>query len=286
MNQYKVQSLNIFPVKSLRGIAVSKMMLSPSGFMHDRQWMVIDANAKFLTQRQLPRMALIDVSMDEHQLCFEAPQSMPLVVALKAGNSAGLTGKTQTMDKINVKIWNDECVGLLADKKINQWFSDFLAVDCRLVQFDQRQPRQVDQDYSDNVQDQVGFADGFPFLIIGSASLDDLNRRLNEKGESSVPMMRFRPNIVIETDEPYIEDYWSKVSIAGIEMELVKPCSRCVIPTIDIESAQKSKEPIETLKSYRKYEGKIYFGQNVIHQFSPEQSMAVGDILTLVPHNT
>ncbi|VAW81085.1 Flavodoxin reductases (ferredoxin-NADPH reductases) family 1 [hydrothermal vent metagenome] len=282
MNQYKVQALNIFPVKSLRGFSVSKMSLAPSGFMYDRQWMLVDVNAKFLTQRQLPRMALVDVTIDEQYLRFAAPQMDLLEIMLKAGNIAGITDKTTKTNKINVKIWSDECVGLLAEERINQWFSEFLAVDCRLVQFDQSQPRQVDQDYSDNTQDQVCFADGFPFLIIGSASLDDLNCRLNEKGESSVPMMRFRPNIVIETDEPFIEDYWSKITIEGIKMQLVKPCSRCVIPTIDIQSAQKSKEPIETLKSYRKYDGKIFFGQNVIHQFNPGQSITVGDTLTLV----
>lgn len=276
MMSYKVQSLNVFPVKSLRGISISAMTLDVSGFTHDREWMLIDAQGKFLTQRQLPRMALINVTIKDHQLLIEAPQAPPLNVP------CDVNSQRQT-HAVAVKIWNDHCTGLLADQSINHWFSDFLAVDCRLVKFDQSKPRQVDQNYSRNVQDQVQFADGFPFLLIGTASLDDLNRRLRDKAESLVSMMRFRPNIVIETDEPFVEDSWKSIQIGDVTMDVVKPCSRCVIPTIDIQTGVKSKEPIATLMSYRRRDGKIFFGQNLIHQYQTQQTIKVGDLVVSEP---
>ena len=260
MMSYRVQSLNVFPVKSLRGISVSAMTLDASGFMHDREWMLIDAQGKFLTQRQLPRMALINVTIKNRQLLIEAPQVTPLNVPCDI-NSLKHT------QAVAVKIWNDQCTGLLADESINRWFSDFLAVDCRLVKFDQSKPRQVDQNYSRNVQDQIQFADGFPFLLIGTASLDDLNRRLRNKAETPVS----------------IEDSWKRIQIGDVTMDIVKPCSRCVIPTIDIQTGVKSKEPIATLKLYRRRDGKIFFGQNLIHQYQTQQTINVRDLVVSEP---
>ncbi len=272
MAHYKIQSLNIFPVKSLRGISVAHIAVGPAGFIHDRDWMLIDSKGNFLTQRQLPRMSLIDVAIEAQQLVVSAPEMDSLTVPIEVHEgSAG--------EKVTVKIWSDHCTGIVEDQCVARWFRDFLGVECRLVRFDRSHPRQVDQSFSKNAEDEVHFADGFPFLIIGSASLRDLNRRLVDKGSSEVPMIRFRPNIVVETDVAFIEDSWKDIQIANIAMKVVKPCSRCVIPTIDISTGLKSNEPIETLKSYRRCDGKIFFGQNLIHRYSAQQTMKVGDIL-------
>ena len=273
MEQYQVQALNIFPIKSLRGISVTEMAISQTGFMHDREWVLIDVDGKFITQRQQPRMALINV----------VQHNTGVTISAKNTNSIEIPYEGNSSQAVNVTIWKDQCSGIVVDKEINRWFSNFLDVDCRLVSFDTSKIRPVDSDYSKCNQDQVHFADGFPFLLIGTASLEDLNRRLSEKNETQVPMIRFRPNIVIETNEPYIEDQWTSIRIGNVELDVVKPCSRCVIPTIDISTGVKAREPLLTLGSYRKRDGKIYFGQNLIHIYIPNQSIKVGNFL--VPAN-
>ena len=275
MTDLKIQALNIFPVKSLRGIAVNEATLAETGFVNDRIWMLVDDNGKFITQRQQAKMALIDVVVaDNNLLVSVGDESVSIPYDQSDCESGG--------ELVSVTIWRDHCTGVLASGEVNRWFSDYLGVSCRLVSFNQAQSRVVDPEYTCDASDVVGFADGFPFLLIGTASLRDLNQRLVAKGESEVPMMRFRPNIVVETDEPYIEDQWKSIQVGDVRLEIVKPCSRCVIPTIDIVTGEKSREPIFTLGEYRKRDGKIFFGQNVIHRYQPGQSIAVGDSVKII----
>ncbi|MCW8983326.1 MAG: MOSC domain-containing protein, partial [Gammaproteobacteria bacterium] len=158
-----------------------------------------------------------------------------------------------------VKVWNDQCAAIDGGDEAAEWLSQFLGEPSRLVYFPEDELRQVDPNFA-NAGERTAFSDGFPILLISQSSLDDLNARL----ESPVTMQRFRPNLVIDGCEPFAEDGWQKIRIGDITLRIVKPCSRCVIPTIDLETGMKGAEPIKTLASYRMRENRIYFGQNVI----------------------
>ena len=238
-----------YPVKSLRGEAFESLDVGPRGFEYDRHWMLVDDDGRFLTQRQLPRMALVDANrLDDGRLRLQAPDMPVLYIGAAAG------------DPMEVTVWGDRLDAVLADGQASEWLSRFLQRPCHLVFMPQQTTRAVDPDYA-GVHDQVGFADGFPFLLISQGSLDDLNRRL----EQPVPMRRFRPNLVVEGCEPYAEDDWRRIRIATLDFRVAKPCSRCIVPTIEIETAERNPEPLRTLSAYRKRDNKIYFGQNLIH---------------------
>jgi uncharacterized protein YcbX len=231
--------------------------------------MLVDSDGKFLTQRQQAKMCLITVSIAGDDLVCTAPGMPELVFAMKPTSRHGT---------LTVTIWNDQCEAELAATEISDWFSGFLGIDCRLVYMPDSTHRLVDRDYTDNPGDIAGFADGFPLLMISDASLEDLNQRIVANGGDRLPMERFRPNVVITGCEPYAED--SMTSLTGINVELlpVKPCSRCVIPSIDIETAEKGAEPLSTLASYRRLDGKkIYFGMNVLYRVKDKTLVSVGD---------
>jgi uncharacterized protein YcbX len=159
-----------------------------------------------------------------------------------------------------VAIWKDQCVAVAAGAEADAWFTALLGTPCRLVTMPSSTVRQVDLGYAEP-GDPVGFADGFPFLLISQGSLDELNRRL----EHPVPMDRFRPNIVVDGCEPHAEDGWSRVTIGEISFRVVKPCARCVITTTDQQTGERGREPLRTLATYRRVGNKVLFGQNLIH---------------------
>lgn len=247
MSHITITELNIYPVKSLRQISLQRSHLDPFGLAMDRRWMLVDENNHMLTQRQLPRMCLISTRLDNQQLILQAEDMDDLVVP----------AATDTV--LPVSVWNDQCNALDCGDEAAEWLSFFLNKECRLVYFPDNEMRQVDTNYA-RAGDRTAFSDGFPLLLISQASLDDLNQRL----ETPVPMARFRPNLVVSGCEAYAEDTWKKIRINQIDFRIVKPCSRCVIPSIDIETAQKYPEPTRTLASYRMKDKKIFFGQNVI----------------------
>lgn len=240
-----------YPVKSLRGGRHARMALRPRGLAFDRHWMLVDGEGRFLTQRQEPRMALIDAELDGGRLRLSTTGAPDLV--LDATESADGEG-------LQVRIWDDVCTAHAVDTAADRWLSGFLGRACRLVYLPEPNRRPVDPSYA-APGDQVGLADGFPLLLISTASLEDLNRRLAQP----LPMVRFRPNLVIHGGEPYQEDRWRRITIGGIEFRVVKPCSRCIIPTIDPVTAERSTEPLRTLMSYRRRDNKVYFGQNLLH---------------------
>lgn len=247
----RVSGLWRYPVKSLRGMACERFVLGRRGPQWDRQWMLVDPAGHFLSQRQQPRMALIDVQLADDALVFHAPGMAELRLPLEGGG-----------EQMTVEIWRDRCMGERVSTEADRWLGDFLGLDCHLVRFPDRAERQVDRRYA-RAGDQVGFADGFPLLLITQASLDALNERLT----TPVDMRRFRPNLVIEGAEPHAEDRWKRLGIGGLEFEIVKPCSRCPIPGIDPDTAERSSEVLRVLASYRRGEGnKVYFGQNVLHR--------------------
>lgn len=238
-----------YPVKSLRGAAFDSLEVGRHGLLHDREWMVTDADGRFLTQRQEPRMALIGTHVsDDGRLTLDAPDTAPIEV------------DNELHHDVEVVVWRDRVRASPVDAATDDWLSAFLGRRCRLVRFPADRVRAVDPAYA-QPGDQVGFADGFPFLLISQASLDALNARL----QSPVPMRRFRPNLVIDGCDPHAEDGWRRLRIGDLVLRVAKPCSRCIIPTIDPDTAQRGPEPLRTLMTYRKRDNQIFFGQNLVH---------------------
>lgn len=250
MRQVALSGLFFYPVKSLRGISLQRAPVDSRGIHYDRHWMVVDAAGKFVTQRQYPRMALVRTALTPGGLRLSAPGMPDLEVAFEPPEASAIT----------VRVWGDQCLARSAGVAPADWLSRYLGMDCRLCFMPEQTERPVDPAYA-APQDRVGFADGFPFLLISQASLDDLNGRLDE----ALPMLRFRPNLVVAGCEPYAEDGWRRIRIGELTFRVAKPSSRCVIPTIDPETGEKGVEPLRTLNRYRREGNKVYFGQNLLH---------------------
>ena len=246
--EIKVSGLSIYPVKSCREVKQNTSLVKSFGLKNDRRWMVVDKNGVMLTQRKIPKMCLIQPEVVVGGIILHTAEMNSLHVGFPLSNK-----------KITVKVWSDECQAFDAGDHAANWLSDVLLTKCRLVYFPEDEFRQVDLTYAEE-GDKTAFSDGFPLLLISQASLDDLNQRLAKP----ITMNRFRPNIVVDGCEPFAEDSWKKMRIGEIDFRIVKPCSRCVIPSINIETAVREDEPIKTLMAYRKRENKIFFGQNVI----------------------
>ena len=237
------------PVKSLKGESLDELVIGPKGPELDRHWMLVNEKGRFLTQRELPRMALVRPRVIATGLELSAP-GMPLLEVLPDSD-----------ESLEVQVWNDRCRARVMSPAADRWLSDFLGLPCRLVYMPEDEQRQVDPAYA-RPGDRAEFSDGFPLLLISKASLDDLNRRMGRV----LPMERFRPNLVVSGCEPYAEDSWKRIRIGDLTFRVVKPCSRCVIPTVNPETGQREgNEPLKTLMSYRKEGNKVLFGQNLIH---------------------
>lgn len=260
MTDFILSGIVVYPVKSLAGIHANSWPVTEKGFQHDRKWMIIDNDRQFLSQRKLPKMALIKTALTDKNLILSAPGMENLSLPL-----APVDGQI-----INSTIWHDQCDARSVSVEADQWLSDFLKLDCRLVYQPDEVIRQVDPDYA-NPNDKVAFSDGFPFLIISENSLTALNHEM----QLNLPMIRFRPNLVISGCPAYAEDSWREISIGAIDFRLPKPCSRCSVPTIDPETAQIGKEPLITLNRTRKWQNKVYFGQNALHNQCGQ--LTVGD---------
>jgi len=250
----RVDGLYRYPVKSCGGTSLPSATVGPRGIVGDRQWMVVDDTGEFLTQREHHRMSLVRPHLtDDGLLELSAPGMPPLTVTPAIRH-----------DRVDVSIWSDRCVAIDEGPTVAEWLSAFLDVRCRLVRFPDDATRRVDPEYA-GPNDQVGFADGFSFLLASCASLDDLNHRL----ASPLPMNRFRPNIVVSGGEPFEEDRWKSIRIDGIAFAVVKPCARCVTTTVDQQTGEASREPLRTLATFRNVPGRgVMFGQNLIHDQS------------------
>lgn len=257
MNDLTLQAVYRYPVKSMRGQEFDSLDVDARGLVLDRRWMVVDANGRFLTQRQQSRMALIDVQAgDPSELELSAPGMPPLQLSRSQADGPAA-------DRIDVQVWGDHVSAQPVSGEADAWLSDFLDQACRLVHLPVDVRRPVDPQFA-GPDDQVGFADGFPFLLISQASLDDLNARL----DLPVPMLRFRPNLVVAGCQPYAEDGWRHIRIGDMRFRVAKPCSRCIIPTIDADTGERGREPLQTLMTYRRRDNKVYFGQNLVHEGS------------------
>jgi len=245
-----LSQIHLYPVKSLAGFQVESWPVDKTGLRYDRKWMLIDRNGLFLSQRRLPKMALIKTAIAGEQLIFSTAGMADITVSLHS--EAG--------EEVKVSIWHDNCSAKTSDVAVDDWFSRALDHPCRLVYHPDEEVRKVDPDYAFE-SDETAFSDGFPFLIVSEASL----QALNDAMQLELEMIRFRPNLVIADCDSYAEDRWRQISIDGIGFRLPKPCSRCSVPTIDPETALSGKEPLTTLARLRQWQNKVYFGQNALH---------------------
>jgi uncharacterized protein YcbX len=262
-----ISHLYVYPIKSLGGIELTEARLTDRGIEHDRRWMLVDENNRFLTQREFPQMALLRTAIHANELTVyeKANEADTIRVNLKPTETATL----------RVQVWDDVVEAIVMEDEINQWFSAKLNRVCKLVYMPDASQRKVDADYALN-NELTGFSDAFPVLMIGQASLDDLNSRLT----TAVPMNRFRPNIVFTGGTAFEEDTMQHFRINGIDLYAVKPCARCVVTTTDQETGIIAKEPLKTLASYRTGNNKVYFGQNILYK--QEGIIRVGDELNVL----
>lgn len=265
MQDARVTGLAIYPVKSLRGIALEHLPIGALGPQGDRRFVVISNDGRFLTQRQFPRMCLVAVEQHSETLRLTAPEQPELL----------LDPTTAATERTSIVVWRDTIAACDMGDTAAAWFSAYLGSAARLYFMPEDSVRAVDPTYA-RAGDRVGFADGFPLLLTTQASLDDLNLAL----PSAIGMERFRPNVVISGTSAYAEDEWRRVRIGSIEFEVVKPCSRCVIPSIDPQTAEKQALVAQTLARLRRRDNAVYFGQNLIQR--GEGSIAVGDRVTVL----
>ena len=260
----RLSGLNIYPIKSTRGIQLDESAVDEFGLRYDRRWMVVDQAGVFLSQRNHPRLALVVPSIMDGALLVDAPGMPTLRTPLHPRNTVATS----------VTVWDDACPATWVGDQAAEWFSDFLGSACTLVHMADQVVRPADPTFAPPGV-RVSFADGFPFLMISEESLADLNHRLTDP----LPMNRFRPNLVVAGGEPYAEDGWRRIEIGDVRLQAVKPCARCLVTTTDQATGERGKEPLRTLATYRKVGGEVMFGQNMVHENTGR--LRIGDLVAM-----
>lgn len=277
--------LNLYPIKSCASITLQEATLTPMGLMsggiHDREWMVVDADGEAMTQREFPRMAVIVPQIvkgnaEADALVLSAPDMPQLRLPLAQENEA-------TAQRVTVQIWDDQLDACDCSDAATQWFSAVIGTPCRLVRFASRVQRLASARWTDGLAVPTHFADAFPMLVIGSGSLDDLNDKLRAQGRDALPMNRFRPNLVIGDlpafEEDFAESYTLDSSANKIVLKPVKPCARCPMPSVDQATGIIGPDPMDILSTYRanpKVDGGITFGMNAILLTGAGSTVRVG----------
>lgn len=270
MTRATIAALHVYPVKGCRPLPAAHVRVDATGFatrgVGDREWMVVERDGRFVTQREYPRLALVDVSADEVALRLAAPPAAPLDLPLTASGAIR-----------EVVVWRSAVRGIDAGDAAAAWLSDWLEADVRLVRFDRTLPRLCNPDFAGASGAHTMFVDGYPVLVIGSASLADLNARLTARGSPALPISRFRPNLVLDGLDPYAEDHLDEIVAGDVVLRCVKPCVRCQVTTTDQGTAQVGIEPLRTLAGYRMNDrmGGVTFGVNAIVVAGGE--LATGD---------
>src|SRR5436190_8267854 len=300
----EISEINIYPVKSLKGIALSEAVVEKGGLWLDRRWMLTDPDGMFFTQREVPKMATVHVEVT----------SNGLQVTSENGEEMSIPSEPDKGHRQNVTVWQSEVAGLVYNGEVSEWFSDVLGRKCQLVVMPETSKRHVSKDF-DNGDDIVSFADGYPLLLIGEASLEELNKKIEENSElpprprdaatpskqggelfEPLPMNRFRPNVVVQGSDAFAEDRWAKIRIGEAIFRVAKPCARCQIPTIDQNTGEfDGKEPSRTLAMFRMakqvfpndYEAfgltpnSVVFGENLIPE-NPGGTINLGDAVEIL----
>ena len=277
----KLSEINIYPIKSLKGISLNEAIIEKRGLQYDRRWMLVDSNGIFFTQREFPKMATIAIELAESGL----------KVAADGFENLFIPYQPTTDEKIKVRVWQSVCDAIESGDEINRWFSEVLQTNCRLVYMPDESKREVNPLFNQN-DDIVSFADGYPFLIIAENSLGDLNSRL----KNEIPMNRFRPNFVVQNSAAFAEDGWKKLSIGNTIFRVTKPSERCVITTVDQQRGFfTGKEPLKTLANFRlakdvfpdnfqsfgMNKNAVLFGQNLIAENFGE-TLKIGDEIKIL----
>jgi uncharacterized protein len=247
----KISEIYIYPIKSLGGISFQQAEVTDRGFKYDRRWMLVDDNNRFLSQREVAAIALLKVNLDD--------TGLTVTNSINA-NNLFIPFDLVKNEYVDVTVWDDICTAQLVSDEADKWFTQALGLNCKLVYMPDDSLRPTDPRYAGN--NITSLSDGYPFMMIGQASLDELNSHLNK----ALPINRFRPNMVFTGGAPYQEDTMNEFTINGIHFNGVKLCARCNITTINQDDASKGKEPLKTLAGYRSKNKKIYFGQNLVHK--------------------
>jgi uncharacterized protein YcbX len=268
--------LNLYPIKSCAGISLREATVTPAGLMsehiYDREWMVVDADGQFMTQREHPKMALIVPRIKADTLELRAPGMLRLEVPL------GLPDPSEEAT-LTVQVWDDSVQAYDCDETTATWFSKFLGVPCRLVRFHAEAKRISNKEWTNGLEVPTLFADGYPILVISEASLADLNSKLQAQGRQPLPMNRFRPNIVVNGIEAFEEDVTGSFRIGDAVLKPVKPCPRCPMPAVDQATGEFGPSPLDILQTYRanpRVDGRITFGMNAILLEGEDRVLRVG----------
>ena len=268
----RIASLHLYPVKSCAGVSLDESLLIETGFEFDRAWMLVDAGGVFVSQRELPRMALVQPTLKVHEMVLRAPGMLALHISLDAVEKP-----------VRVRVWDDEVAAFDMGDLAAQWFSDFLGRPLRMVRFDPDHKRLSDRRWTGDIEAESAFADAFSLLVVSTAGLAELNRRLHLAGEAPVTMARFRPNIVLDGLDAHGEDHLDEIGFDSadgpVKLKLVKPCTRCPIPDIDPVTAMPGHAVGDALRSYRadpRMDGALTFGMNAVIAQGIDCALRVG----------
>jgi uncharacterized protein YcbX len=275
----KISEINIYPIKSCKGTTLKKGRVTGRGLEFDRQWLIVDSEGQFLTQRSNPLLAKIHPQITNGSITDSPKSGNPneVSIQLSAPGMPPLVWQSNGEgEERRVQVWSSKCRAVDEGDEVAAWLRTCLRAECRLVRFSDSFVRPVNGRYAKHKDDQVGFADGFPFLLISEGSLEDLNAKLPKP----VPMNRFRPNIVVTGCSAFAEDDWTEFQVGGLRFYVVKPCDRCVITCTDQDTGEVSPEPLRTLAKYRTKSNKVLFGQNLVHH--GEGEVRVGDSIELL----
>jgi len=271
-----LSALTLYPIKSCAGIALQEATLTPAGLMsrhiYDREWMLVDADGEALTQREFPKMALIVPRLKGEVLEVRAPGMLPLEIPLDLPHP-------DDERLLRVRVWDDEVDAYDCDETSATWFSNAVGTPCRLVRFHPNAERLSNMKWTEGVKAQNFFSDGFPMLVIGTGSLQDLNDKLVAQGRAALPMNRFRPNLVLDDIAAFEEEYAEHYRIGAALLKPVKPCPRCPMPSIDQASGTFGPDPLDILQTYRanpRVGGRVTFGINTILLEGEGQVLRVG----------
>ena len=270
--QIRINALHVHPIKSCAVVTLDEVLLIETGFEFDRAWMVVDATGSFVTQRELPRMALVQQTLKHSELVLRAPGMLALHLALDAVQA-----------RCRVKVWSDEVAAYDMGDLAAPWFSDFLGQPLRLARFDPEQRRLSSREWTGELEAENAFADGFPILVASTASLAELNRRLAVQGQAAVTMARFRPNLVLDGLDAHGEDHLDEIHFATAEgpvrLKLVKPCARCSIPDVEPTTGEPGHTVGDVLAAYRadaRVDGALTFGMNAVIVEGIDRAVRVG----------
>ena len=267
-----VQALHVHPVKSCSVVSLNEVLLIETGFEFDRAWMLVDADNRFVTQRELPRLALVQQTLKHTELVLRAPGMIALHLALDVVQAP-----------CRVQVWKDDVAAYDMGDLAAQWFSDFLGRPVRLARFDPGQRRLSSTEWTGELEAENAFTDGFPILVASTASLGELNRRLAASGQNAVTMARFRPNLVLDGldahGEDHLDEIWFATDAGPIGLKLVKPCARCSIPDVEPTTGEPGRAVGDALAGYRadaRLQGALTFGMNAVIVDGIERALRVG----------